>query len=101
MQQVSFGPSAACRSRGRKIQVRSQRITVSRANLIQWRARKMHKPIKYVEKAVTYGAKGVWAIFERMNRVSPNPSPTPKWSDKPLLKSYEKSKPPLGWPRAT
>ena len=61
----------------------------------------MHKPIKYVEKAVTIGAKGVWAVFDRLNRIKPNPSPTPKWSDKPLLKSYQKSKPPLGWPRAT
>jgi uncharacterized radical SAM superfamily Fe-S cluster-containing enzyme len=61
----------------------------------------MHKPVKYVEKAVTVAATGAWAIFERFNRVKPNPSPTPKWSDKPLLKSYEKSKPPLGWPRAT
>jgi 7,8-dihydro-6-hydroxymethylpterin dimethyltransferase len=61
----------------------------------------MHKPIKYVEKAVTYGAKGVWFVFERINRIKPNPSPKPKWSDKPLLKSYEKSKPPLGWPRST
>src|SRR5262244_3242577 len=61
----------------------------------------MHKPIKYVEKAVTLGAKGVWAVFDRLNRISPNPSPTPKWSDKPLLKSYEKTKPPLGWPRTT
>jgi len=61
----------------------------------------MHKPIKYVEKAVTLGARGVWAVFDRMNRIKPNPSPTPKWSDKPLLKSYQKSKPPLGWPRAT
>ena len=61
----------------------------------------MHKPVKYVEKAVTVAATGVWAIFERLNRVNPNPSPTPKWSDKPLLKSYEKSKPPLGWPRST
>src|SRR5438067_5509578 len=61
----------------------------------------MHKPIKYVEKAVTIGAKGVWAVFDRLNRIKPNPSPTPKWSDKPLLKSYQKSKPPLGWPRET
>src|SRR5512133_1911216 len=61
----------------------------------------MHKPIKYVEKAVTVAATGVWAVFERLNRIKPNPSPTPKWSDKPLLKSYEKSKPPLGWPRST
>ena len=61
----------------------------------------MHKPIKYVEKAVTVAAKGVWVVFDRLNRIKPNPSPTPKWSDKPLLKSYEKSKPPLGWPRTT
>src|SRR5438874_1981479 len=61
----------------------------------------MHKPIKYVEKAVTIGAKGVWAVFDRMNRIKPNPSFTPKWADKPLLKSWEKSKPPLGWPRST
>src|SRR5262250_1226185 len=61
----------------------------------------MHKPIKYVEKAVTYGANGVWFAFDRLNRINPNPWPKPKWSEKPLLKSYEKSKPPLGWPRAT
>src|SRR5579864_4030091 len=61
----------------------------------------MHKPIKYVEKAVTMGAKATWFVFDRLNRIQPNPSPTPKWSDKPLLKSYQKSKPPLGWPRAT
>jgi uncharacterized radical SAM superfamily Fe-S cluster-containing enzyme len=61
----------------------------------------MHKPIKYVEKALTYGAKGVWAVFDRVNRIKQNPGIVPKWSDKPLLKSYEKSKPPLGWPRTT
>ena len=61
----------------------------------------MHKPIKYVEKGITYAAKGAWAIYDRLNRINPGTSPTPKWSDKPLLKSYEKSKPPLGWPRTT
>ena len=61
----------------------------------------MHKPIKYVEKAVTVAATGAWAVFERLNRIAPNAAPTPKWSDKPLLKSWEKSKPPLGWPRST
>jgi 7,8-dihydro-6-hydroxymethylpterin dimethyltransferase len=61
----------------------------------------MHKPIKYAEKAVTVAAAGAWAVFERLNSIRQNPSPTPKWSDKPLLKSYEKSKPPLGWPRST
>ena len=36
-----------------------------------------------------------------LNQISQNPSFTPKWSDKPLLKSYQKVKPPLGWPRET
>src|SRR5467141_491737 len=35
------------------------------------------------------------------NKYNPNPSFTPKWSDKPLLKSWEKQKPKLGWPRET
>ena len=61
----------------------------------------MSKAIKYAEKAVVYAAKGAWFIYDRLNRISPNPSFTPKWSDKPLLKSYEKEKPPLGWPRTT
>ncbi|HUK88670.1 MAG TPA: radical SAM protein [Terriglobales bacterium] len=60
-----------------------------------------HKPIKYVEKAITMTAGAAWFVFERLNRIHQKPSFTPKWSDKPLLKSYEKSKPPLGWPRAT
>src|ERR1700683_2685205 len=67
----------------------------------QWKARTMHKPIKYAEKVMTVAATGAFAVFDRLNRIKTNPSPTPKWSDKPLLKSYEKSKPPLGWPRST
>src|SRR5438445_11646442 len=61
----------------------------------------MRKPIKYVEKVAVAAAKATWVVFDRINRVNPNPSPKPKWSDKPLLKSYEKTKPPLGWPRST
>ena len=61
----------------------------------------MFKTIKCVEKGVVYAAKGAWIIYERLNRISPNPSFTPKWSDKPLLKSWQKEKPPLGWPRTT
>ena len=61
----------------------------------------MHRPVKYFEKALTVAANGAWHVFERLNRINPNPSFTPSWSDKPLLKSYEKSKPPLGWPRET
>jgi 7,8-dihydro-6-hydroxymethylpterin dimethyltransferase len=61
----------------------------------------MHKPVKYFEKCLTYAAGAAWAVFERLNRIKPNPSFTPRWSDKPLLKSWEKTKPTLGWPRTT
>ncbi|MEP7364157.1 MAG: radical SAM protein, partial [Acidobacteriota bacterium] len=61
----------------------------------------MHKPIKYAEKVVTVAAKGAWTIFDALNQFSQNPSFIPKWSDKPLLKSWQKTKPPLGWPRTT
>jgi 7,8-dihydro-6-hydroxymethylpterin dimethyltransferase len=62
----------------------------------------MHKPIKYLEKAMSIAANGAWQIFSWSNNLFPeNPSFTPRWSDKPLLKSREKSKPPLGWPRQT
>src|SRR5882724_5314143 len=61
----------------------------------------MHKPVKYAEKVLTLGARAAWSVFERVNRIKQNPGFTPKWSEKPLLKSYEKTKPPLGWPRST
>src|SRR5499433_410865 len=61
----------------------------------------MPKAIKYVEKAVSLAANGAWQVFDRLNSIKPNPSFTPKWSEKPLLKSYQKTKPPLGWPRTT
>jgi 7,8-dihydro-6-hydroxymethylpterin dimethyltransferase len=61
----------------------------------------MHPPIKYAEKALSIAANGVWQVFSRLNKIAPNDSFTPKWSDKPLQKSYQKTKPPLGWPRET
>src|ERR1700753_4225477 len=61
----------------------------------------MSKADKYAERAVTMAAQGAWTIFEKLNSIKPNASFTPKWSDKPLLKSYQKEKPPLGWPRTT
>ena len=61
----------------------------------------MHKPIKYAEKALTYAAGAGWFVFDKLNQIGQNPGFTPKWSDKPLLKSWEKTKPPLGWPRTT
>jgi hypothetical protein len=51
------------------------------------RPQQMPKAIKYVEKAAVYAAKGAWVVYERLNRISPNPSFTPKWADKPLQKS--------------
>jgi 7,8-dihydro-6-hydroxymethylpterin dimethyltransferase len=43
----------------------------------------------------------VFDSIQFFNKRHPNPSFTPKWSDKPLPKSWEKSKPTLGWPRTT
>jgi len=61
----------------------------------------MHKPIKYAEKALAVAAGAAWTVFDKLNQINQSPSFTPKWSDKPLLKSYQKTKPPLGWPRET
>jgi len=61
----------------------------------------MHAPIKYFEKGLAVAASGAWTVFSGLNRIKQNPSFTPKWSDRPLLKSYEKTKPTLGWPRET
>ncbi len=62
----------------------------------------MHRPIKYLEKGLTLMATGMWHTYRFLDDLVPdNPSFTPNWSEKPLLKSYEKTKPPLGWPRET
>lgn len=61
----------------------------------------MHAPIKYVEKGMAVAASGVWKVFATLNKISQAPAFAPNWSDKPLLKSYQKTKPPLGWPRET
>jgi len=61
----------------------------------------MHKPIKYAEKGLTYAAKGAWAAYDALNRIKPNAAFTPNWSELPLQKSWQKVKPPLGWPRET
>ncbi len=60
----------------------------------------MHKPVKYVEKIVTAAAGMAFDVI-RLFAGSDKSSFTPNWSDKPLPKSYNKSKPPLGWPRTT
>jgi uncharacterized radical SAM superfamily Fe-S cluster-containing enzyme len=59
------------------------------------------RPVKHVEKGLTFVAGRLFDTIQFFNQFRPNPSFTPKWSDKPLLKSWQKSKPPLGWPRTT
>ncbi len=61
----------------------------------------MHSPIKYVEKGLSVAANGAWTVFNAVNRINPREAFIPNWSDKPLLKSWQKTKPPLGWPRQT
>jgi 7,8-dihydro-6-hydroxymethylpterin dimethyltransferase len=43
-----------------------------------------------------------WRGFQSLNRSLPEtPSPHPEWAPEPLLKSRERTRPPLGWPRDT
>ncbi|HWC96209.1 MAG TPA: radical SAM protein [Candidatus Sulfopaludibacter sp.] len=50
---------------------------------------------------MTVAAGAAWTVFDKFNQIGQNPGFVPAWSDKPLLKSWEKTKPPLGWPRQT
>ena len=61
----------------------------------------MHRPIKFVERGFSKVAEGAFDLIQFFNQYRPNPSFTPRWSDKPLQKSWQKSKPTLGWPRTT
>src|SRR5260370_9374472 len=62
----------------------------------------MAKRAKVFENTLVQVAKGGWVVYEKINGLfGDSPSFTPRWSDKPLLKSYHKEKPPLGWPRTT
>ena len=56
---------------------------------------------KSFDSVLCLGARAAFTSIQFFNQYRPNPSFTPKWSDKPLLKSWEKSKPTLGWPRET
>src|SRR3989441_116587 len=59
------------------------------------------KPIKHIERGLAGASGWLFNSIQLVNRFKPNPSFTPKWSDKPLLKSWQKTKPTLGWPRTT
>jgi uncharacterized radical SAM superfamily Fe-S cluster-containing enzyme len=57
--------------------------------------------LKFVDQAVCSTATVVFDTVQFFNKYRPGQTFIPKWSDKPLLKSYQKTKPPLGWPRQT
>src|SRR6266849_9595785 len=59
------------------------------------------KVTRIAERGLTTLAGGLFDAIQVFNKFKPNPSFIPKWSDKPLLKSWQKTKPQLGWPRET
>ena len=57
--------------------------------------------MKHFDRAASFAGGLAFDAIQFFNKYKPSPSFTPKWSDKPLLKSWQKTKPPLGWPRQT
>src|SRR5579872_1688795 len=57
--------------------------------------------LRTIDWAICKTAAVTFNSIQFFNKYNPNPSVTPQWSDKPLLKSWEKTKPTLGWPRVT
>ncbi len=62
---------------------------------------KGNRMMKVVDHAICRTAGAAFDTIQFFNKYRPNPSFIPKWSDKPVLKSWEKSKPTLGFPRTT
>jgi tetraether lipid synthase len=56
---------------------------------------------KAFELALTSSARIAWPILQALNSLVGEGTIHPKWAPAPLLKSRERSKPPLGWPRTT
>jgi len=53
-------------------------------------------------KAASMAADLGWKAFQAVNKALPeSESITPAWAAEPLLKSYERTAPPLGFPRET
>src|SRR5271157_3114302 len=57
--------------------------------------------MKVVDQAVCSTATVVFDTVQFFNKYRPGQTFIPRWSDKPLLKSWQKTKPELGWPRQT
>src|SRR4051812_2173454 len=54
-----------------------------------------------LELMLTGGARLAWPAFQFINRRIKGRTFQPAWAPAPLLKSADRSKPPLGWPRTT
>ena len=54
-----------------------------------------------VEFALAGVARMAWPLFQSVNRRFPSRTFQPAWAPAPLLKSTERTKPTLGWPRST
>ncbi|WP_437671822.1 radical SAM protein [Sorangium sp. So ce131] len=58
--------------------------------------------VRTLEKAITVSANKAWPVLQQLARLGAEPEPFhPKWSDKPIPRGRQRSKPPLGWPRET
>src|SRR5580700_11380371 len=51
--------------------------------------------------ALRIAANALWPAVRAYNMRFERPSPRPKWAPAPLLKTRERTFPPLGWPRET
>ncbi|MGE0448054.1 MAG: radical SAM protein [Vicinamibacterales bacterium] len=56
---------------------------------------------KAFELALTGSARAAWPILRGLNRLLGERTFQPAWAPAPLLRSHERTKPPLGWPRTT
>ncbi|MDI1483992.1 radical SAM protein [Polyangium sp. y55x31] len=58
--------------------------------------------VRHLEKFVTASANRVWPVMQTLNTLGPEALPfKPRWSDRPIPRGKERTKPPLGWPRVT
>ncbi len=57
--------------------------------------------MKCFDTVITFSAGAAFNSIQFFNKYRPSPSFIPKWSEKPLQKSWEKTKPVLGFPRST
>src|SRR6185436_12526607 len=56
---------------------------------------------RQLEGALSHLANAAWHVVQTVNRPVPSGSFQPAWAPAPLLKSWERTSPALGWPRTT